>query len=72
MYLHSLKNDVTQIDSWYHKLIFIVDRNEQFHPRIPLLDDYEIVNVNRVLSESLISIPKQKYPMYIDELLKKF
>lgn len=71
MNLHSLKNDINQIDDWYHKLIFIVDRNEQFHTRIPLLDDYVKVNVNRVLSESLISIPKQKYPMYIDELLEK-
>ena len=71
MNIHSLKNDISQMDGWYHKLIFIVDRNEQFHTRIPLLNDYEKVNVNRMLSESLISIPKQKYPMYIDELLEK-
>ncbi|MBO0994840.1 BREX-3 system P-loop-containing protein BrxF [Bacillus sp. SD088] len=71
MNIHSLKNDISQIDSWYHKLIFIVDRNEQFHSRIPLLDDYEKINVNHVLSESLISITKQEYPMYIDELLEK-
>ncbi|ASN03848.1 BREX-3 system P-loop-containing protein BrxF [Virgibacillus necropolis] len=71
MNIHSLKNEISQVDGWYHKLIFIVDRNEQFHTRIPLLDDYEKVNVNRVLSEGLISVPKQKYPMYIDELLEK-
>ncbi|PWA07894.1 BREX-3 system P-loop-containing protein BrxF [Pueribacillus theae] len=71
MNIHSLKKDINQFDAWYHKLIFLVDVNEKIKTEIPLLDRYERINVNRVVSEGLLSIPKQRYPMYVEELLKQ-
>ena len=69
MNIHSLKSDINNFHSWYHKLIFLVNRNENLHTTIPLLDEYKKVNVNRVLSENLVSLPKQKYPMYVEDIL---
>lgn len=65
----SLANHINQFDAWYHKLVFLVNKN--INTTIPLLDQYEKIDVNRILSESLISIPKPKYPMYINEILEK-
>lgn len=69
MNIHSLKSVINEFHSWYHKLIFLVDRNENIQTTIPLLDEFEKVNVNRVLSENLLSLPKQKYPMYVEDIL---
>lgn len=71
MNIHSLKNDIEQIGSWYHKLIFLVNRHENLHTTLPFLDKYEKVNVNRILSEDLVTVPKQQYPLYIDEFLSR-
>lgn len=72
MNIHSLKSDINELHSWYHKLIFLVDKNENLHKTIPLLDEFEKVNVNRLLSENLVSLPKQKYPMYVEDILMQF
>lgn len=72
MNIHSLKSDINELHSWYHKLIFLVDKNENLHKTIPSLDEYKKVNVNRLLSENLVSLPKQKYPMYVEDILMQF
>jgi len=72
MNIHSLNSDINELHSWYHKLIFLVDKNENLHKTIPLLDEYKKVNVNRLLSENLVSLPKQKYPMYVEDILMQF
>lgn len=69
--MYSLKNYIQQFHNWYHKLIFLVNRNESLNTTIPLLEQYEKLNVNRVLSENLVSLPKQRYPMYVEEILRQ-
>src|SRR5690625_1282466 len=55
--------------NWYHKLIYLVNRNEQFQSSIPLFNSFTKVNVNKIVSEKLLGISKQKYPMHVSDIL---
>lgn len=71
MNVHSLKNEIQQMGKWWHKLIFLCDRNNQFNSNIPITDSFEKINVNLVLSQELIHISKKNYPLYVEDILQK-
>jgi len=61
--------NVEKIGNWYHKLLYVVDRNELFQSTIFLSERSKTINVNKLVSERLLTIPKQKYPLYISDIL---
>jgi hypothetical protein len=68
--ISSLKKELQQMDNWWHKLIFLCNRNSQFNTTIPITDDLKKINVNLVLSKELINVAKNKYPLYVEEILE--
>ena len=66
---NSLEKSIKEMRNWYHKLIYLVDRNPQIKSTIPLLGNFSKINVNKTLSEGLLEIPKSKYPMYVSDIL---
>ncbi|MGF9964512.1 BREX-3 system P-loop-containing protein BrxF [Bacillus rhizoplanae] len=71
MDFHILKNKIEQMNSWWHKLIFICNDECMIENVVNLSSDIEVLNVNLVLSESLITISKNKYPLYVEEILQR-
>ena len=69
MKIYQLENNMKDMTNWYHKLIYLVNRNNQFNTTIPLLDKFTEINVSKVLSEKLLEISKHKYPMYVNDIL---
>lgn len=69
MEISDLEKSVKDMGNWYHKLIYLVDRNKQFQSTIPSFDDFKKINVNKILSQKLLEIPKQEYPLYVYEIL---
>ena len=69
---HQFKNDVLHLDTWYHKLIYIVGDYTKNTKTLEKLIDYERINVNLLLSEKLLNIPRNKYPLYIEEFMEDF
>jgi|SRR5690625_1323842 len=69
MDIYYLKENIQDMNNWYHKLIYLVDRNAQFQSTIPFLESFTKVNVNKIVSEKLLGIPRQKYPMYVNDIL---
>ncbi len=53
----------------WHKLIFLCNRDGRFNTTIPIIDHFEKVNVNLILSQGLINKAENKYPLYVEEIL---
>ncbi|WP_139368265.1 BREX-3 system P-loop-containing protein BrxF [Evansella clarkii] len=68
--INSLNKNIKEMRKWYHKLIYLAGTDSSFSASIPILDEMEKINVNSVISESLISIPKHKYPMFMEDILR--
>lgn len=66
---NSLEKSIKEMRNWYHKLIYLVDRNPQIKSTIPLFGNFSKINVNKTLSEGLLEVPKSKYPMHVSGLL---
>jgi len=67
---NKLKEEIQQMNHWWHKLIFLCSRNENMNLSIPLLNEMNKVNVNKVLSEKLLHISKSKYPLHVEDMLQ--
>ncbi|MGM0840267.1 MAG: BREX-3 system P-loop-containing protein BrxF [Bacillota bacterium] len=65
----SLKSELQQMDHWWHKLIFLCNINHELNTKIPIIDKCSKLNVNYILSEKLLNISKNKYPLYVEEIL---
>lgn len=64
-----MENSVKQMGNWYHKLIYIIDQNEQIQSIVHKFGICKKININKLLSEKLLEIPKQKYPMFVYDIL---
>lgn len=65
-----LKSEIQQMNHWWHKLIFLCNRNDQFDSRIPMTDGLKKLNVNLIVSQGLMHVAKNKYPLYAEEILQ--
>lgn len=64
-----MENSVKQMGDWYHKLIYIIVNNEQTQSIVDKFENSKKININKLLSEKLLEIPKQKYPMFVYDIL---
>lgn len=64
-----MENSVKQMSNWYHKLIYIIVNNEQIQSIVDKFENSKKININKLLSEKLLEIPKQKYPMFVYDIL---
>ncbi|MFC4660781.1 BREX-3 system P-loop-containing protein BrxF [Oceanobacillus aidingensis] len=69
MNINNFKTEIQEMEHWWHKLIFLCDRNGQFNTTIPITDQFEKVNTNFILSQGLINIAKNKYPLYVEDII---
>ncbi|WP_445669135.1 BREX-3 system P-loop-containing protein BrxF [Niallia sp. FSL W8-0635] len=67
--INSFKKEIQEMEQWWHKLIFLCNRNAQFNTKIPITEQFEKVNVNLILSQGLINLAKNKYPLYVEDIL---
>lgn len=58
------------MSSWWHKLIFIGNVESIAEQIASLNSDIEVLNVNLILSESLVTVSKNKYPLYVEEVMQ--
>jgi len=65
----NLEQEIKELNRRYHKLIFLCNRNEQFNALLPITNNFEHVNVNRVVSEGLVHINHDNYPFHVEEAL---
>ncbi|MGE0977109.1 virulence associated protein [Bacillus cereus] len=70
MDFHLLKNEIENMSSWWHKLIFICNVESIVDRIVSLNSDIEVLNVNLILSESLVSVSKNKYPLYVEDVMQ--
>ncbi|MGI1798583.1 BREX-3 system P-loop-containing protein BrxF [Priestia sp. TRN 1309] len=72
MNLHNAENEIEQIGDQWHKLLFLY-KNEILINQLALLDPkIKVLNLNLLLSESLINLPKGQYSLYIEEIIQNF
>lgn len=71
MDFHLLKNEIENMSSWWHKLIFICNVESIVDQIVSLNSDIEVLNVNLILSESLVSVSKNKYPLYVEDVMQQ-
>lgn len=69
---HQLKNDILHLNNWYHKLIYIVGDYTKNAKTLENLSVYKHINFNLLLSEKLLNIPRNKYPLYVEEFLEDY
>ena len=67
--INSFKNEMQEMEHWWHKLLFLCNRNGQFNTTITITEQFKKVNVNLILSQGLINIAKNKYPLYVEDIL---
>ncbi|MDC7724455.1 BREX-3 system P-loop-containing protein BrxF [Priestia megaterium] len=69
--MSNLTVEIQQMDNWWHKLIFICNREVSLEQLVNLNISIEVLNLNLILSEELSIIPKIKYPIYVEEIIQK-
>lgn len=70
MNLPNLKIEIQKMENRWHKLLFLC-QNEVLEGQLANLDTkIEVLNLNLMLSESLINTPKNKYPLYVEEIVQ--
>lgn len=65
-----LHAEIQKLDRYWHKLMFVcgnMDSDEVFQD---LQEDIEILNINLIVSQGLMNIGRNKYPLYIEELIQ--
>jgi len=72
MILHNLKLELQQMENQWHKILFLCNDTGLERQLKKLEQRIEVLNLNRMLSELLINIPKKKYPLYVEEILQNF
>lgn len=70
MVLSKLSNEIGKMDSHWHKLLFLCHTEVEARQIHNLSKNIEILNLNLLLSKSLLEIPKAKYPMYVEEFVR--
>ncbi|EDX56267.1 virulence associated protein [Bacillus cereus W] len=70
MDFHLLKNEIENMSSWWHKLIFVCNVESIVDEIVSLNSDIEVLNVNLIISESLVSVSKNKYPLYVEDVMQ--
>lgn len=59
---------IKEMGNWYHKIIYVV-KNKQNRSNVNQSEIGKEMNINKILSAELLEIPKQKYPMYVYDIL---
>lgn len=59
---------IEEIGNWYHKIIYVI-KSKPNRSNINQLEIGREININKLLSEKLLEIPKQKYPMFVYDIL---
>ncbi|HFT2185286.1 TPA: BREX-3 system P-loop-containing protein BrxF [Bacillus cereus] len=76
MDLYMLEKEITLMSNWWHKLIFMCASNEvgtmEIREKIATLnEDIYTVNLNLIISEALANISEEKYPLYVEEVIRE-
>ncbi|MCH5438467.1 MULTISPECIES: BREX-3 system P-loop-containing protein BrxF [Bacillus cereus group] len=76
MDLYILEKEMALMHNWWHKLIFICASNElgtiEIGEKIATLnEDIYTVNLNLIMSETLVNISEEKYPLYVEEVTRE-
>lgn len=70
MNLPKLNKEIQQMDSQWHKLFFICEEGVLIKQILNVNNNIEVVNLNLLLTKSLLDITKTKYPMYVEEIVR--
>ncbi|WP_338472804.1 BREX-3 system P-loop-containing protein BrxF [Niallia sp. XMNu-256] len=65
-----LKIEIQEMKSQWHKLLFLCDNRELINSSLSIHNYIKVLNLNLLLSKALLDIPKTKYPMYVEELVR--
>lgn len=71
MNLANLKIEIQQLKDQWHKLLFLSNNREFVNHLINTDKNIEVLNLNLLLSEALLDIPKSKYPLYVEDIIRK-
>lgn len=67
VWIESLKKDLQEMENWYYKLMIICNSNDTNNLPIPE-ESFTKLNVNLLVSEGLLSVSKEQYPLVVDDL----
>lgn len=63
----SLNKDLQEMENWYYKLIIICRSGETVEFSLPNKSITKL-NVNLLVSEGLLSVSKEQYPLVVDDI----
>ncbi|MEV5114450.1 BREX-3 system P-loop-containing protein BrxF [Peribacillus frigoritolerans] len=72
MNLTNLKMEIQQMENQWHKLLFLCGECILDEQLLSLDKNIEVLNLNLLLSEALMDIPKIKYPFYVEEIVRNW
>lgn len=67
MQLTKLSKLLQEHTAHWHKLIFILEKNYDNYQIDKLKMSFEVLNINLLLSEKLLTISSKNYPLYVEE-----
>ena len=64
----SIKDLISEMGEWWHKLIFLCNFNRD--DQLPFIEGLKKININLAVSKNLLQVPKTKYPLYLEEIIR--
>ncbi|PEK99500.1 BREX-3 system P-loop-containing protein BrxF [Bacillus sp. AFS017336] len=71
MNFDDLNQEISNLKYQYHKLLFLCNDNLLHNKILKENKEIQVVNVNLLLSELLLTISKKQYSLFVDEFLRK-
>lgn len=69
MFIQRVRKGISELDKRWNKLIFLCNTEESFS-FAEVEEDYKELNINLIISERLMHIPINKYPLEIKKTLR--
>jgi hypothetical protein len=67
--IHMIQLEIDKMGDWWHKLIFLCNFDSPIDSWFDGNSNIEVVNLNLFLSERLLGVSKNNYPLLVEELL---